>query len=659
MVEVRPWESFVQEIDQQNKKFYLYGAGNLYKQIIYSIDNKVIGVIDRNAEQLRNKHIKNLISIEEIRNIDDFELPILCLLNPYNRYRQRVKEVQESLSNLIIDKNIIIYCIDDQVVKDKGTIDLNGKKLLIDKMTFIIHNDLEHMNLAYKGKESLGPDYLNQLYNVPYCYVLTPTGLGLPDFHNGLIDQVDGKMVTDRKYQDNHYHHKIWLFGDSRVYGFLNESKDTFASALQKKIDDANMDYMVVNCGIPGRDIERMVYQIQHEDIQTGDYVVLGTGFYEYDEHAYENALVWSEYIKDASAICKQKKAEFFYLNLPTILEMTDLSDIEKKMLELFQTTEFTEYTPDIIRNYKDLIRCVCTKNGILYYDLKEGFENRSKYGQVFINMHHYGPYGNLLIGDEIYRIIMDLEKMKSIDTELIDHMKIDRTNQLQKKISTLKESDREITNYINHIQNHIHTKVSQIDLVGKRIGAIVMNANPFTNGHRYLVEEALKDVDYLIVFVVSEDRSVFSFKDRFHMVSKNLEDLDHVLVVPSGKYCISSFTFPAYFKKEILQDQVINSTKDLELFAQRIAPELAISIRFVGEEPTDYVTKQYNEAMKKILPLYQIDVVEIKRKSINDNVISASTVRRYMKEKNQKKIETLVPKVTYDYICNHYLKCK
>lgn len=42
----------------------------------------------------------------------------------------------------------------------------------------------------------------------------------------------------------------------------------------------------------------------------------------------------------------------------------------------------------------------------------------------------------------------------------------------------------------------------------GEKIGAIVMNANPFTLGHRWLVEQAARQCDWLHLFVVKEDAS-------------------------------------------------------------------------------------------------------------------------------------------------------
>ena len=71
------------------------------------------------------------------------------------------------------------------------------------------------------------------------------------------------------------------------------------------------------------------------------------------------------------------------------------------------------------------------------------------------------------------------------------------------------------------------------------------------------------------------------------------------------------------------------------------------ISVRFVGTEPFCKITALYNEKMKELLPQNGIEVVEIKRK---DN-ISASEVRKAIKEGELEKIKNLVPKTVYEYI--------
>lgn len=129
------------------------------------------------------------------------------------------------------------------------------------------------------------------------------------------------------------------------------------------------------------------------------------------------------------------------------------------------------------------------------------------------------------------------------------------------------------------------------------------MNSNPFTEGHRYLVEYALAYVSRLYIFVVEEDKSFFSFKDRFEMVKRGVEDLENVFVIRSGNMIISANTFPVYFRKEAIKkyEERALANVDLRVFAQYIAPVVNIRYRFVGEEPFDLVTKEYNRKMKGI----------------------------------------------------------
>ena len=207
-------------------------------------------------------------------------------------------------------------------------------------------------------------------------------------------------------------------------------------------------------------------------------------------------------------------------------------------------------------------------------------------------------------------------------------------TLQNLKSIDTNFEEDKQLKKYLDDISKY-KTKYNNV-------GAIVMNCNPFTLGHRYLIETALKSVDYLFIFVVEEDKSFFPFKDRIELIKQGVADLKNITVIPSGRYIISALTFPGYFYKENDNSAIIDSSNDIDIFGKYIAPTLNIKKRFVGEEPIDKVTKQYNETMKERLPLYGIECIEIERKKDDENVISASRVRKYLKEKQFEKNKTI-----------------
>lgn len=159
--------------------------------------------------------------------------------------------------------------------------------------------------------------------------------------------------------------------------------------------------------------------------------------------------------------------------------------------------------------------------------------------------------------------------------------------------------------------------------------GAIVMNANPFTLGHRYLIESAAKEVNNLYIIVVKENRSLFSYNDRKQMITKGTEDLKNVIICEGSDYQISNTTFPTYFLKEITDATDTQISLDLDLFSKHIAPALNIKKRFIGTEPKDVLTNRYNYLIKSILPEKCIKVVEVDRLQNESNVIiSATTVR-------------------------------
>lgn len=183
------------------------------------------------------------------------------------------------------------------------------------------------------------------------------------------------------------------------------------------------------------------------------------------------------------------------------------------------------------------------------------------------------------------------------------------------------------------------------------KCGGIVMNCNPFTNGHRYLIEEALKAVGLVYVFVVEENKSYFAFEDRIAMVREGVKDLENVIVVPSGKYIISTYTLPGYFEKESKPYVEFDAAEDLEIFAKRIAPDFGITVRFAGEEPNDPYTRSYNRQMKELLPQMGIEFIELPRKLEQGVAISASRVRKLIKEGQPEAIKELVPETTLKYL--------
>lgn len=177
--------------------------------------------------------------------------------------------------------------------------------------------------------------------------------------------------------------------------------------------------------------------------------------------------------------------------------------------------------------------------------------------------------------------------------------------------------------------------------------GVVVMNCNPFTLGHRYLIEQAAKQVERLFVMIVREDCSLFAYAERKAMVEQGVAHLKNVTVIDGSEYAISQTTFPTYFLKRLDDAADTQMLLDLDLFRRHIAPALGATVRFVGTEPTDQLTRRYNQLMHDVLA----DVRETARLEKEGNAVSASRVRKAMEQGDMSTIRQLVPPTTLPYI--------
>ncbi len=288
---------------------------------------------------------------------------------------------------------------------------------------------------------------------------------------------------------------------------------------------------------------------------------------------------------------------------------------------------------------------------GIEYVETSSLFHRPHNYGEWF-NDHtlHTNCRGNKVIGQCLFQKLVSLSWLE----QSMDHTS--RKPPMPQDATFLTQGERiygdnpDLLKYIESLQPFKK---------GLHNGCIVMNCNPFTLGHRYLIEYAASLVDYLYIFVVEENRSFFTFDDRFDLVCKGTADLENVIVVPSGNFIISATTFPGYFYKDNLKEVKIDCSNDLRVFAQYIAPSLNIKIRFAGEEPLDPVTNQYNEGMKEILPQYGIEFCAIPRKKdeAGVGVISASRVRNLLEAQQFDEISKIVPPTTLEYLQTNFRK--
>ena len=199
--------------------------------------------------------------------------------------------------------------------------------------------------------------------------------------------------------------------------------------------------------------------------------------------------------------------------------------------------------------------------------------------------------------------------------------------------------------------KTNLNTSTPQhLNTTPPRRGVVVMNCNPFTLGHRYLIEQAAKQVERLFVMVVREDCSLFAYAERKAMVEQGVAHLKNVTVIDGSEYAISQATFPTYFLKRLDDAADTQMLLDLDLFRRHIAPALGATVRFVGTEPTDQLTRRYNQLMHEALK----DVRETARLEKDGNAVSASRVRKAMEEGDMNTIRQLVPPTTLPYIIAH-----
>ena len=191
-------------------------------------------------------------------------------------------------------------------------------------------------------------------------------------------------------------------------------------------------------------------------------------------------------------------------------------------------------------------------------------------------------------------------------------------------------------------------------------VGVIVMNANPFTLGHRYLIEQAAQQVDHLFIIPVKEERSLFPYAERKAMIEQSLSTLNSPLSTKNGAvlsgsdYAISAATFPTYFLKQLSDAADTQMLLDIDIFCRHIAPALGATVRFVGSEPTDALTRRYNELLAEQLPKHGLRLKEIPRLQTEQTPISATTVRSLMAQGMFVEATKLVPPTTIPYLLAH-----
>lgn len=266
-------------------------------------------------------------------------------------------------------------------------------------------------------------------------------------------------------------------------------------------------------------------------------------------------------------------------------------------------------------------------------------------------------PKNRQLFESLSFRLLAEAPEAVLMETGIggINNM-VEQLKKIKEEGEVCKENNQECkkeekTNLNITTPQHLNTSIPQpLTTTTPLRGVVVMNCNPFTLGHRYLIEQAAKQVERLFVMVVREDCSLFSYAERKAMVEQGVAHLKNVTVIDGSEYAISQATFPTYFLKRLDDAADTQMLLDLDLFRRHIAPALGATVRFVGTEPTDRLTRRYNQLMHEVLA----DIREIVRLEKEGNAVSASRVRKAMEQGDMSTIRQLVPPTTLPYIIAH-----
>lgn len=205
----------------------------------------------------------------------------------------------------------------------------------------------------------------------------------------------------------------------------------------------------------------------------------------------------------------------------------------------------------------------------------------------------------------------------------------------------------------IKGIDDYIE-ELSRDKVEADRVTSIVMNANPFTKGHLYLIEKAATENDVVHLFVVSEDRSFFPTAIREELIRKGTSHIRNLHIHPTREYIVSTQTFPSYFLPENVEVIRVQAELDARLFKTRIAPALGLDSRYVGEEPYSEATAIYNQMMHETFGK-DIQLIEIPRRSVSeedpDNYISATKVRNLIISNRMDETKPFLPESTYRFL--------
>ena len=443
----------------------------------------------------------------------------------------------------------------------------------------------------------------------------------------------------------------LTIIGDSRMFSPTMPSRLNIPSLLQKRFMDEKINCEVKNFSTLSNTLQNELEQVKTLDLKKGDIVVIASMKisvmfplrsipmgYSSDEDNDEVILIKMLLMKEIKEYCAERGATALFLYIPMVQDMANMTDTEKFLADAL----FGRYAPN--KSHRKLMR-LCLAHGISVLDVSEELMNTPRESH-FVDASHLSYDAQGIVTDALFEYVNDiiLRDTPAYNDKAFVEEALDGHHRFTRNI--LRSHIDESEEYVNYLRSLSEGR-------SDNSGFILMNCNPFTLGHKYLVEEAHKQVDHLYIMVVPEENPYFTCKDRTEMARRAVAEYDNVEIIKSGTALANRALFPEYFEREKNPNAVVDLSNDIYTFCYQVAPALKVTKRFVGSEPNDPVTCQLNDQYKKALPDAGIELVELQRNEVNGKPVSASDVRRLLKEKKYDEVRALVPETTYNYLRN------
>lgn len=311
-------------------------------------------------------------------------------------------------------------------------------------------------------------------------------------------------------------------------------------------------------------------------------------------------------------------------------LTKTEITNIKN-----FLTTHQLTYDEDIVASFyieingeiiatgsrsRNIIKCLAVK------DEWQGSNLTSKIINELVKSFH---------DDNIYNYFT-ITKLTNQEIFLsLGFSKIASTNQTTIFEKGLHLIDDTLNKMRLQIENNIKNQLKNLS-----IGSVVVNCNPVSNGHVSLIEMAHKNHDLVIVFLVEEDKSYFTYKERMALLFLAVQKFNNIYIINSTNYLVSNITFPNYFFKSMNEKVIEQTLLDATIFNDYFIPIFNISKRYVGTETSDYM-QAYNQTLKTLL---QDKLVVVPRYLYHNEAVSASKIRKLIKENKINEALELIP---------------